>query len=50
MIEVRCPYCGRKLLECSQGAKISIKCPKCKNIVDINAKQNLSNNRLPINK
>lgn len=48
MIEVRCPRCGRKLMELQGQA--SIKCPKCKSIVDVDTRKNLSNIRLPINK
>ena len=32
-IEVRCPNCGRKLMEVD--GKATVKCPKCKNLVDI---------------
>ena len=47
MKEIRCPVCGRKLLEIDGQATISIKCPKCKNIVLITTKDTKSNTRLP---
>lgn len=43
MIEVRCSQCGRKLLELDGQAKISIKCPKCKSIITIDANKKPSN-------
>ncbi|WP_407453558.1 hypothetical protein [Methanobrevibacter sp.] len=42
MIDIRCPKCGRKLLECVGHAQISIKCPKCKNIIIVDTKTNKS--------
>jgi phage FluMu protein Com len=47
MKEIRCPVCGRKLLEIEGKAKVSIKCAKCKNIILINTIKETSNNRLP---
>ena len=35
MIDIRCPKCGRKLMESSITELIRIKCPKCKEIIDI---------------
>ena len=36
MIDIRCPKCGRKLMELEGHA--CIKCPKCKSIVEIDTK------------
>lgn len=47
MIEIRCPHCKRKLLECLGETVISIKCPKCKRIITIDTRVNKSDIRLP---
>ena len=47
MKEIRCPICGKKLLELEGIAKISIKCLKCKNVILINTIKEKSDKRLP---
>lgn len=47
MIDIRCPKCGRKLMEIKGQAQVNIKCAKCKSIVIIDTSKNKSDIRLP---
>jgi LSD1 subclass zinc finger protein len=38
-VEVRCPNCGRKLMELKGQA--TVKCPKCKSMVEIDTTKRL---------
>lgn len=35
MTHVNCPNCGHKLLEGEHGSSVSVKCNKCKSIVQV---------------
>lgn len=46
LIEIRCPVCGRKLLDCNGLAYI--KCNRCKSLVTIDTKNRIVTATKPI--